>query len=270
MLAAWRAVYMWRKRTILPIIDAQIAELEIILVPLLTRALPLFDPEAGPSKANDDFRELRDSWGFPRKRYRGRGPTISRYGLGFDVAARELLGVTECSVGEILHQLALLLDEYERLRGRGCRYGLLSRGVHTNMVASVTGTQLARDLAQGAADVCAQSLVRAAEKELAVAVHKESADFLRLLHRHLAETGAPDVRFRDLLLEGSLREGDIEALDILMGYPYGAIGWFKPFDVPEMPCWRVLSAMALGILKNDQDDDLWEGLIVLELEAFAA
>lgn len=256
--AAWRAVYIWRQRFVRPILDAQIAELEELLIQLRV-ALPILDSEAGPPKPDGDYRELRDRWGFPRKRRRGRHPIITRRGLAMDVAVEAMraeFATPEADETEVVAQFVWLLDEYERLRGRGYRYGLLSNGIQANAVSDVAGTPLTRDLVQGKADVCAFSLLRVAEKELVVAVADEDAgevDFLRLLYAKLAAEGAADGHFRRLLT-GPCGDNDLEALDILTGYPFGPLGWFKPFGQPEMPTWRLLSAMALGILDNGPPD----------------
>ena len=264
--AAWRAVYVWRGRYILPIIDAQIEELERILIQLVSVALPILDPKAGSPRDDGDYRVLRDPWGFPRKRFRGRGPILIRDGLPIDVALgelREVLGKPDAELEEVLSSLGHLLDDYERLRGRGCKYGLLSRGVSAQVAQTVAGTQLGLDLAQGNADVCANSLLRAAEKALAVAMHDASADFARIVYREWVDTGVADVQFRILLLESGLLECDMEALDILMGYPGDGIGWFQPFGIPEMPTWRILCAMALGVTYNDsfEPTEVPEGIL---------
>lgn len=253
LTAAERSVETWRRRWVRPIFDAQISELEAAIAGFVSAWLPIQWP-GKYAQERDSLSSLLDDWGWPLK-FRG-APIVRAHGSNFDEvmeALKEFLSMPYASDYEVVVAFSQILLEIRQIRGRGYRYGLLSRGVKPGVAEEVAGTSVALDLAQGLVDLAARSLLRAAEKELSVAVNPAESEvaFARLVHAGWSRQGAPDVQFRALL------EGETEALDILMGYPDGLPTWFKPFQPQHIPTWRELSAMALGIIDNEPPDTAW-------------
>ncbi|HEY2003931.1 MAG TPA: hypothetical protein VGH44_02340 [Candidatus Saccharimonadia bacterium] len=251
LMAAERSVETWRRRWVRPIFDAQISELEGAIAEFASAWLPIQWPRESAQEWSS-LGPLLDNWGWPLK-FRG-APILRVHGSNFDEVVgelREFLSMPQASDYEAVVAFSRILLEIRQIRGRGYRYGLLSRGVKSGVAEEMTGTSVTLDAAQGLVDLAARSLLRAAEKELAVAVDPSEVAFARLVHAGWSRQGTPDGQFRELL------DGDIEALDILMCYPDGPPAWFKPFEPPHIPTWRALSAMALGIIDNESPATCW-------------
>jgi hypothetical protein len=252
LLSAWRAVEEWRKSHVRPILNVQIDDLEDSLAAFTSGWLPVQWPSNGNS-ARDHMAPLLDGWGWPLK-FQG-APVIRVYGSKSDEfidALREFLVMPISSDYDVVATFASMLRECKRLRGRGHRYGLLSRGACCNVASELAGTPLTLDLVQGSSHTCASTLLLAAAKELTVLRDDCDTDLARLVHARWSRASAPDRQFRDLLTER-------EALDILMGHPKGQCVWFAPLRPKQVPTWQAMTAVALGILptQSDQIDSSW-------------
>ena len=247
--AAHRAVAVWRKRQIRPVIDGMITDLEWSLSEFASSWFPV----RRPSRRSPEYDNLRplmiwEPWSL---RFQGQ-PVIQSYGCRADEfvdALRQFFGAPHASELQIVGRLAEALELIRLYRGRGYRYGLMRNGVCVAIVQEVAASPLAERLATGRAEARARLLLKTAERELQISVGRcteNELDFLRLIHAKYCEEQVPDGAFRTLLAVRHGADG-LEALDILTGFPYGPIGWFKPFGWPELPSWRSLSAIALGI-----------------------
>jgi hypothetical protein len=260
LLSAWRAVEEWRKTHVRPILDVQIDDLEVSLAAFTSGWLPVRWPKDG-TPGRDHITPLLDGWGWPLK-FQG-APVVRTYGSKFDEftdALREFLGMQVSSAYDVVTTFANLLLEVKRLRGRGHRYGLLSRGACCNVATDLTGTPLTLDLVQGPSYVCASVLLRAAEIELSVIGDDCDTDLTRLVHARWCRRGAPDLQFRELLV-------DHEALDILMGHPSGQYVWFPPLRPKQIPSWRALTGVALGIISTQSAEGPVMGMTIAGLAA---